>query len=186
MTTYECDSAAQFNDDLPEGECDDQLVRFSACMSNMANGWAVGGDHVRPIDSSRSVSSFFFQMVEYPREAGYPVGGDFPVRYYMIQIHYDNPRLVSGRSIVVFRRSEMTAFSDHRDNSGIRCYLGDELRPHDLGYLTLGTESSPRAIVIPPQTPRFVIDAFCPSKATEVTNLTFVRSSNERVFLSVR
>lgn len=47
MTTYECDSQAQFNDDdLPQGECDDHQQKFSSCMSNMANGWAVGGDHV--------------------------------------------------------------------------------------------------------------------------------------------
>ena len=52
MTTYECDSAAEFDDDtdLPEGECDENIAQFSVCMSNMANGWAVGGDHVRPIE----------------------------------------------------------------------------------------------------------------------------------------
>lgn len=95
-------------------------------------------------------------MVEYPRHVGYPIGGDFSVRYYMIQIHYDNVRTNDNRL-------------NHRDNSGIRFYLGDELRQYDLGYLTLGTESNPGAIAIPPHVDHFIIDAFCPSKATEVT-----------------
>lgn len=37
--------------------------------------------------------------MEYPEEAGYPIGGDFPVKYYMIQIHYDNPYGASGLMI---------------------------------------------------------------------------------------
>lgn len=52
---------------------------------------------------------------------------------YMIQIHYDNVRTNDKRL-------------DHRDHSGIRFYLSDELRQYDLGYLTLGTESNPGAI----------------------------------------
>ena len=51
----------------------------------------------------------------------------------MIQIHYDNVRTNDKRL-------------DHRDHSGIRFYLSDELRQYDLGYLTLGTESNPGAI----------------------------------------
>lgn len=31
-------------------------------------------------------------MVAFPQEAGYPVGGDFPIKYYMVQMHYDNPK----------------------------------------------------------------------------------------------
>ncbi|CAF2441731.1 unnamed protein product [Rotaria sp. Silwood2] len=136
MTTYECNAAAEFDDaKLPEGVCDDHINQFSACLSNMANGWAVGGDHI----------------VEYPEEVGYPVGGDFPVKYYMIQTHFDNAHLDS----------------DRHDNSGIRFYIGEALRRYDLGYLTLGTESNPGAIVIPPQASEFVIDAFCTPKATE-------------------
>lgn len=47
MTTYECNADAKFDDSkLPEGICDDHLNQFSTCMSNMANGWAIGGEHV--------------------------------------------------------------------------------------------------------------------------------------------
>lgn len=75
---------------------------------------------------------------------------------YMIQIHYDNVRTNEKRL-------------DHRDHSGIRFYLGDELRQYDLGYLTLDTESNPGAITIPPHVDHVIIDVSCPSKATEDT-----------------
>ncbi|CAF1034776.1 unnamed protein product [Rotaria sordida] len=136
MTTYECRADAKFDDSkLPEGVCDDHIQQFDPCLSNMANGWAVGGEHI----------------VEYPQEAGYPIGSDYPVKYYMIQIHFDNPHLES----------------DRRDSSGIRFYVGEELRQCDIGYLTLGTESNPSGIVIPPKASEFAIDAFCTPKATE-------------------
>jgi hypothetical protein len=41
-------------------------------------------------------------MVEFPEEAGYPVGGDSPVKYYMIQMHYDNSKESSSRILLVF------------------------------------------------------------------------------------
>ncbi len=49
MTTFECDSSMKFDDEnLPSGVCDDITNTYSACLlSNVANGWAVGGDHVR-------------------------------------------------------------------------------------------------------------------------------------------
>lgn len=47
LLMYECDPASVFDDDnLPEGLCDDMAVTFSPCSSNIANGWAVGGDPV--------------------------------------------------------------------------------------------------------------------------------------------
>ncbi|CAF1450939.1 unnamed protein product, partial [Rotaria sordida] len=81
MNTYECDSRVTFDDsNLPEGECDDAVDALDKCRSNVANGWGVGGD----------------QMVEYPPEAGYPVGGDFSNKYYMVEIHFDNRKIASS------------------------------------------------------------------------------------------
>jgi hypothetical protein len=34
--------------------------------------------------------------VEFPEIAGYPVGGDFEIKYYMVQMHYDNPKQASS------------------------------------------------------------------------------------------
>ncbi|CAF3867826.1 unnamed protein product [Rotaria sordida] len=129
-------TAIQFKRLLETCDYMDLSIKFDPCLSNMANGWAVGGEHI----------------VEYPQEAGYPIGSDYPVKYYMIQIHFDNPHLES----------------DRRDSSGIRFYVGEELRQCDIGYLTLGTESNPSGIVIPPKASEFAIDAFCTPKATEV------------------
>jgi hypothetical protein len=40
-------------------------------------------------------------MVEFPEEAGFPVGGDFPIKYYLIEMHYDNPQLSAGMILFI-------------------------------------------------------------------------------------
>ncbi|CAF4000838.1 unnamed protein product [Rotaria sordida] len=135
LDLYECDPTAMFNDDnLPDGLCDEIADQIKLCASNLATVWAVGGDVMR----------------EFPEEAGYGVGGDYAIKYYMIQIHYDNPRLYSNR----------------RDSTGIQFYLGNELRKYDLGFFTLGTTASPSGLAIPPRVERFVVDSYCPSEVT--------------------
>lgn len=109
--------------------------------------------------------------MEYPEEAGYPIGGDFPVKYYMIQIHYDNPYGASG--LMIFCKLTKTQRNqnwclDRYDSSGIRFYVGEKLRRYDLGYLTVGTESHPGAFIIPPRVDLFQVNAFCTDNATEV------------------
>ncbi|CAF4624190.1 unnamed protein product [Rotaria sp. Silwood1] len=136
LLLYECNPTAVFDDNnLPDGLCDEIMPKIAQCASNIASGWAVGGDDI----------------VEFPEIGGYPVGGDFEIKYYMVQMHYDNPKLTPYR----------------RDNSGIRFYLGKELRQYDLGYLTFGADSSYAAIAIPPETDRFIIDSYCPAEATK-------------------
>ncbi|CAF0997031.1 unnamed protein product [Adineta steineri] len=135
LLMYECNPTAKFDDNnLPDGECDQIYRQVQECSANIATGWAVGGDRI----------------VEFPEIAGYPVGGDFEIKYYMVQMHYDNPKKMSNR----------------RDSSGIRFYLGKELREQELGYLTLGADSSAVGIAIPPGADRFIIDSYCPASAT--------------------
>lgn len=112
-------------------------------------------------------------MREFPEEAGYAVGGDYEVKYYMIQMHYDNPNLTAStfkiKSPVLFYLTLKINLSlDRRDSSGIRFYLGNTLRKYDLGFLTLGTASTPAALAIPPRIDRFVVDSYCPSDTTQV------------------
>jgi len=90
-------------------------------------------------------------MLEFPQEAGYPIGGEFSTKYFMVQIHFDNSHLASNR----------------RDSSGIRFYIGDELRQHDLGYFVMGTQPSPNSLVIPTRVNQFMIDSYCPIKVTQ-------------------
>ena len=62
---------------------------------------------------------------------------------------------------------------DRMDSSGIRFYLGNELRQYDLGYLTLGTDSDATAIAIPPRADRLTIDSYCPASVTQVSNMCY-------------
>jgi len=57
---------------------------------------------------------------------------------------------------------------DRTDSSGIRFYLGNELRQHDLGYFTFGTDATVVALVIPPKMERFVVDSYCTVNGTKV------------------
>jgi hypothetical protein len=59
-------------------------------------------------------------------------------------------------------------FLDRRDNSGIRFYIGEELRQHDLGYFVMGTQPSPNSLAIPPRVDQFTIDSYCLMKVTQV------------------
>ncbi|CAF3053826.1 unnamed protein product [Rotaria sp. Silwood2] len=132
---YECDSTVQFNDsNLPEGLCYNVKSQIQSCAINIATGWAVGGDY----------------MTEYPKEAGYPIGGDFQIKYYMIEIHFNNPNQISNIT----------------DSSGIRFYIGNQLRQYDIGYLTFGTDILPTSLAIPPNVQNFIVDSYCPINAT--------------------
>ena len=47
LLMYECNPLATFDDNnLPNGLCDEMYEQFAACTSNIATGWAVGGDAV--------------------------------------------------------------------------------------------------------------------------------------------
>ncbi|CAM4973155.1 unnamed protein product, partial [Rotaria socialis] len=76
-----------------------------------------------------------YGIVEFPEEAGYPIGGDFGSKYYMLEMHYNNQKLTPN----------------HRDNTGIRFYIGQELRQYYIGYLAFGTTVSVLALAIPPK-----------------------------------
>ncbi|CAF1585953.1 unnamed protein product [Rotaria sp. Silwood1] len=136
MLMYECNPSAVFDDkNLPSGICDDLGEVLIPCTSNIATGWAVGGDYIN----------------EFPDVAGYPVGGDFEIKYYVIQMHYNNIHQMSNRT----------------DSSGMRFYISNELRQYDIGYLTLGQDSDATAIAIPPYDDRLVIDSYCPALVTQ-------------------
>ncbi|CAF3206970.1 unnamed protein product [Rotaria sp. Silwood2] len=136
LVLYECDPAAVFDDtNLPDDVCDNVYAHVHMCMSNSAIVWAVGGDDIE----------------EFPEEAGYPIGGDLPVKYYVLEIHYDNPRRTLNRI----------------DSTGVRFYIGKELRQYDLGFLSFGTGPNPSSLAIPPQANQFVVDSYCSPRATQ-------------------
>ncbi|CAF4186234.1 unnamed protein product, partial [Adineta steineri] len=82
LLMFECNPTVVFDDNnLPDGECDDIYRQIQECAGNIATGWGVGGESI----------------VEFPEIAGYPVGDDFEIKYYMVQMHYDNPKKMSNR-----------------------------------------------------------------------------------------
>ncbi|CAF1205461.1 unnamed protein product [Rotaria magnacalcarata] len=135
LDLFECTSEDAIDDDkLPDGICDEIFTVVGMCYSKLATAWAIGAD----------------VMTLYPEEAGYTVTTNVSSKYFMIKIHYDNPRQASNL----------------RDSSGIRFYLANELRKFDLGYVLLGTISSPGSLAIPPQAEQFIVDSYCPPEAT--------------------
>jgi hypothetical protein len=47
LLLYECDSTLILDDtNLPDGACDELSDKLKLCSSNVASGWAVGGDFV--------------------------------------------------------------------------------------------------------------------------------------------
>ncbi|CAF3964888.1 unnamed protein product, partial [Rotaria sordida] len=130
LLLHECNPSFTFDDNnLPNGVCDEINDKIEPCSASIATGWA---------------------LIEFPEQAGYPVGLNSPNKYFMVQIHYDNPQQISNR----------------RDSTGIRYYLGNQLRQHDLGYLTFGTVSSLLGLAIPPKVEKFIVDSYCPSNVT--------------------
>lgn len=100
VVIYECDPSVVFDDNnLPEGLRDTLPRETGLCSVNTANAWAVGGDYVSTQDFllKNNEKHLFNQLMEFPEEAGYPMGGNHDIKYYMIEIHYNNPTLSSGK-----------------------------------------------------------------------------------------
>ncbi|CAF1548880.1 unnamed protein product, partial [Adineta ricciae] len=132
LDLFECNSNEILDDsNLPDGICDNIITQMRMCSSNLATAWAIGADPI----------------TLYPKEAGYSIVN---FKYFMIKIHYDNPKMMSNL----------------RDSSGIRFYLGNNLRENDLGYLVFGTSSNAASLAIPPNVRRFIVESYCPSEAT--------------------
>ena len=87
----------------------------------------------------------------------------------MTQIHYENPKLVTSRLFLPVNEDPSIAVSlDRHDTTGIRFYIGKELRQHDIGYLSFGTDATAYGLIIPPGVDRFVVHSYCPVDASHV------------------
>ncbi len=71
------------------------------------------------------------------------------------------------------------------DNSGVRLYIGNELRPYDLGGLTFGMDPLPSSLAIPPQFNGFSVDSYCTADASlDVCFQTFSYSLIKAIYPS--
>nr|XP_036230713.1 MOXD1 homolog 1 [Bactrocera oleae] len=69
-----------------------------------------------------------------PQHVGIPVGGKQGAKYYMLEIHYDNPH---AQQMV--------------DHSGFRIHYTSHLRPHDAGIMISGVSVSDTQLIPPGQ-----------------------------------
>lgn len=67
-------------------------------------------------------------------------------------MHYDNPELKTG--II--------------DDSGVKLYLTEQLREHDLGLMLLGNDGNSMTLQIPPQSNEFTFTSICYPQCTQV------------------
>lgn len=116
------------------------------CLSRtIIAAWAVGG------------MAFY-----YPNDVSYSLGGPGSSRYFLMQMHYDNPRGLAG---VV-------------DSSGIKLVLTETPRLYDAGVLLMGQVL--QGMLIPPRATNYTLVAECPSDCTSrlfpPSGITFVAS----------
>ncbi|CAF2059300.1 unnamed protein product [Rotaria magnacalcarata] len=107
-------------------------------------------------------------MREFPEEAGCGIGGDYEIKYYMIQMHYDNSRLDSSkksqREFVYLNIDFSPYFSaDRRAIQHIKFFV---------------RASIPSALTVPPRMEQFAIDSYCPSEVTR----NIPKSGNNVIF----
>ena len=80
----------------------------------------------------------------YPENVGGLLGGENYSMYLVLEIHYDNPNLLSN--II--------------DSSGMRIYYTNVLRKHDAGIMEVGLEYKPNNS-IPPKVSAFNLHGYC-------------------------
>jgi hypothetical protein len=90
-----------------------------------------------------------------PEAAGYRMGTkmSYGVRHGILEVHYDNPTLVANIT----------------DNSGVRFYYTDKIRPNDAAIMSVGdvlVNFYPIPPYLPPYAPGSYYQANCPSECT--------------------
>lgn len=128
MTLFECSLSAYPGHDPSSWEvwvksdgtdCNGNLLTprdWDACITPVAM-WGIGA------------SGQFF-----PKHIGIPMGGRSGPKYYMLEIHYDNPQY---KRVV--------------DHSGFRIHYTNDLRPNDAGMMITGVSISDTQIIPPGQ-----------------------------------
>ncbi|XP_069109378.1 dopamine beta-hydroxylase-like [Argopecten irradians] len=86
-----------------------------------------------------------------PPEAGTPIGDKSSSSFILLEIHYNNPKMIKGMV----------------DSSGIRFYVTRHLRRHDAGIMELGLEYTNK-IAIPPGQISFPLTGYCIAECTKV------------------
>ncbi|XP_022668942.1 dopamine beta-hydroxylase-like isoform X1 [Varroa destructor] len=90
--------------------------------------------------------------LQYPKEAGLPVGGRNYSAYVMLEVHFNNPDV----------RTDLV------DSSGMQIHYTDQLRNYDIGILEVGLEYTDK-MAIPPGQEAFDLTGYCISECTRAS-----------------
>jgi len=121
LVIYTCSSNTVITDDMIDRKflCyEERPTNMATCYSTVL-AWAIGGKNY-----------------VFPPHVGLPMGSKGEPRFFLMEVHYDNPE----------RRSDIV------DNSGIRLHLTPHVRQHDAGILLTATKTG-KNMVIPPGGP---------------------------------
>lgn len=125
------------------------LLQCYMVTPSLIAAWGVGG-----------------QAFYYPPKAGYPIGMADSPKQYMLEMHYDNPEGIEGRT----------------DSSGVKFYYTSNLRQYDAGMLSVGP-STDSFLVIPPKQESWISVGYCPKECTqEHLNATKLPGKGVNVF----
>ena len=119
--------------DTPYDKLDKNATK---CLGNEFWVWAVGG-----------TGTYFADNI------GFPLSTRDSGRYFLLEIHYNNPALDAGRT----------------DNSGFRLLLAEKpetLRPQATSMIMMSSQAD-QTIIIPGNTPTFTIPGLCHQDCTQ-------------------
>ncbi|XP_040169352.1 tyramine beta-hydroxylase [Anopheles arabiensis] len=132
MEVFQCIAG---NAEIPtyDGPCQNMPASGHLCSKVMAL-WAMGA------------GSF-----TYPREAGLPIGGKDFNPHIRLEVHFNNPRMLSG----------------YNDSSGMRINVVSKLRRYDAAIMELGLEYTDK-MAIPPEQLAFPLHGYCIAECSKI------------------
>ena len=163
------------DNNLPRGMCDMNASAYSACTYNIVVGWATGGDLVRKIvtDLASLNSLFLYSWLSFQLKLVYPLVLTFlqNITCYKSTIIMEMALQVE-KSFPLNNEDTSSIILGAVDNSGVRLYVGNEMRSYDLGGLTFGVHSLPSSLAIPPRVDTFTVDSYCGADASRMVCLS--------------
>ena len=163
----------------------------------MIAAWAVGGI-VSSIQQSLHVSHVYVLILDtfyiphnqdfyYPENVAYPVGGPGNSQFVMLEMHYDNPQLVSGDDNValqmiiacnsyhdyctaaILTHPFHSAYPGVVDSSGMEFSYTNTPSQHRAGLVSIG-HTVRKNMVIPPNAENYTISSICTGSCTQAVS----------------
>ncbi|CAK5082527.1 unnamed protein product [Meloidogyne enterolobii] len=135
------------------GDCSTAKPTEAKSCSKVLAAWSMGANVFL---IKFSILPFPYKPVVFPPQAGMPLGGPGFIPFLMVEIHYNNPALLTG----------------YTDSSGLRITFTKHLRPFDAGIMELGLIYSD-ANSVPPMQKAWPLTGYCPSEFTLQRHLYF-------------